>query len=238
MKTYKISDSGLDLLKRKSIIRSLPFFLIAIGVSILLTQYGPNADNQSTEGNEFIYPIMTLLLGAAIVMAYRRNGKLLESFEIAIDDEGIKRTQDKTPEIYLSKEDIQAAYALKEGGIKLQGKSKTSFILIPPLMEEKEELSQKIQAWMELEPLPESSLRQKLSRLLAIPFIGSMLLVFLADNKMLVGIAGAFFVGFAIWSMLEIRRSQHLDKRVKKAAWWMLLLIFSVLFVVISKISA
>ncbi|MEL6255457.1 MAG: hypothetical protein AAFR87_25860, partial [Bacteroidota bacterium] len=144
MKTYKISENGLDFLKRKSIIRSLPFFLIAMGLGIVLTQYGPNAENQSTEGNAIFYPIMTVVLGIGIVISFRRNGRLLESFEIGIEEEGIKRTQDKTPEVYLRKEDIQAAYTLKEGGIKLQGKSKRSFIMIPPLMEDKEELVQKI----------------------------------------------------------------------------------------------
>ena len=144
MKTYKISESGLDILKRKSIIRALPFFLLALGLSFILTQYGgPNAENRNTEGNEFIYPIMTLVLGAAIVVSYKRNGKILESFEIEIDEGGIRRAQDKTPEIYLDKEDIQGAYQLKDGGIKLQGKTNKDFIVIPAHMEEQEELREK-----------------------------------------------------------------------------------------------
>ena len=238
MKTYKISESGLDILKRKSIIRALPFFLLALGLSIVLSQYGPNAENRSTEGNEFIYPIMTLVLGAAIVVSYKRNGKILESFEIEIDEGGIRRTQDKTPEVYLDREDIQGAYQLKDGGIKLQGKTNKDFIVIPAHMEEQEELREKIQAWRELEALPEANALQKLSRFLAIPYIASMMGVFVLENKILVGIAGLVFIGFSVWTMREIQRSKHVDKRVKNASWWMIILILSVLGTVIMKISA
>ena len=163
---------------------------------------------------------------------------MLESFTIELDEDGVKRTQEKTPEMYLAKEDIQAVYKLKEGGLKLQGKAKTDFIFIPPHMEEQAELHQKIQEWKALEDLPESTVWEKLSRFIAIPFLGSMLVVFMVDNKLAVGIAGVVFVALSVWTFLEIRKSKHLDKRVKRASWWSILVILSVLFAVIMKISA
>jgi hypothetical protein len=78
---------------------------------------------------------------------------------------------------------------------------------------------------------------QKFSTLFSLLTLGLMATVYLAKNKVAVGVSGTALLALLGYSFLEVRRSRNIDGKTKKGMWWLLLVIASILAVMYVKLT-
>jgi len=67
--------------------------------------------------------------------------------------------------------------------------------------------------------------------------IGSMAGVYISLNKIIVAISGTVLTILMIWSFYKIQKSKNVEHRVKRLAWWSLIVLISIIYVVILKLT-
>jgi heme/copper-type cytochrome/quinol oxidase subunit 2 len=63
-----------------------------------------------------------------------------------------------------------------------------------------------------------------------------MAIVYVSDNKILVGVSALIVSGMLISSFIKIRKNKNIDNKTKRSSYYSLLVLVSVLIVTIMKI--
>ncbi|MES1225687.1 MAG: hypothetical protein ABUT20_59970 [Bacteroidota bacterium] len=236
MQEFKIKQEGLKEIQHLAIKKAVPLFIIVIAVVIAVNLF------QSKDKELDIYvllialPLAGLLIGFSFYRGLKRQRKLLESFTLTLTENMIMREQLNTPPIGIYLKEVTEITKHTNGTFMIRGTDKRDLICVPRQIEKYTQLEIELNR---IKPVRLKTSRSFLQRFYFLPgllFIGSMITVYIATNKVAVAIAGFIFVGLAVWVIVTVQRSKNVNSRAKRGMWWMLFLVASVIYIVITKL--
>jgi hypothetical protein len=110
-------------------------------------------------------------------------------------------------------------------------------ILVPPQVDNFEELERLLNQLKTIKERTTEPIPQKYRTAISLLTLALMAIVYIAKDKMLVGVSGTILVGFLSWSFYEARRNKNIDNKTKQAIWLVLLVIGSTIAVMIFKLK-
>jgi hypothetical protein len=236
MQSFKIQAAGLKSLKNKFLKRMASTLLIVMCICVGMTF--ANLGYQESAGiYQFAFiPFMLLVGGFSFYRGLQKQKALLESYELTISDNLIVREQLNTQDIAISIKDVQEIVKYKNGSIYIKGKDNQNPIIVPAQINNYEQLEITLQQIHPISIKAEGAFKQKIQVLLSFAAVGSMICVFVVNNKIVVGIAGTAFAILSIWGLVMIQRSKNVDRKTKNMMWISLLAILSTIGTAIMKL--
>ncbi|AEV96941.1 hypothetical protein A4D02_18775 [Niastella koreensis] len=234
MQTFKINTKGFT---KKFLKRSIPTVLLPI--IIWITIFNIQGGGAYVSITFYLIPIVfiTALCGFSIWRGIKRQRALLESYELTISDTLICREQLNTPDISILVSEVIEIAKHPKGGFTIKGSRKNGTIIIPVQIENYEQIEAILQ---QIHPiiLKKNAWKNMLRVLLPLAGLGLFLCVYLLNNKIIVGVAGTLLTGLMIWSLVLIQKNKNVDRKTKNRMWIMLLVLASIIWVTIMKLTA
>ncbi|MFN8360468.1 MAG: hypothetical protein U0264_11190 [Candidatus Kapaibacterium sp.] len=236
MNQFKLRHDSFNEIRKTILVRSIPIMLLAITAGFYMSTYSTNSKHNNFDILPIMIPFVLVLVGVSLWFSLKRQKVLFDSYRLTIDDTSITREQYNTPVISISKEDIQEIIKGKNGAFAIKGKSSLDVIGIPAQIEDYETLEKLLAETRYISPIARTSLLQKFSFLYPIIVIVLMVSIYVSDNKIIVGVCGALFIGTMTYSFFEIRRSKNIENRLKKGQWLSILVLIQFLAVILFKL--
>ncbi len=129
----------------------------------------------------------------------------------------MQREQYNAPSIRISLQDIQSITQHKGGGFTIKGKGKYDFIGISKYAEPYPQLEESLR---QIKPFTSFSsganLMVKFQIVLSLLVAAMGMVVFMVNNKWLVGICGTLLSVYFIWYLIEQKRNKNLENSIRK----------------------
>jgi len=233
MQVYRIRQGAFSEIRKESLRKALPLSLlaVAVGVSIGLR----DADSLETV-LPIAIPFVLCAVAFGMVKGLNRQKTILESYTLSVGNESITREQHNTPTIHLRFTDITHVAEGRKGGFIIRGQGSADTILVPRQIENYGELRETLQRITPPHQKPVFNPFEKYSVLITLLNVGLMVTVYLATDKLLVGVSGTLFLVLQGWSLSEINRNKNVDQKTKRSLWWSLLVLFSVVAIMAFKL--
>ncbi|GAO41764.1 hypothetical protein [Flavihumibacter petaseus] len=238
MQVFTIKQDGFKEVRKLLLFRAIPFMLIAAIVGIVIGTINTTTAPSDMNIWPVVVPFIILMLGWGMYRGVNRQKELFESYTLKITDNLVTREQLNTPTISIYFADIKEIVKHKNGGYTIRGKDARELIVIPVQIDNYSQLETSLQAIQQISTQHTVSFIQKYQGLTGLLTVGLMLCVYTVNNKIVVALAGTTFVSLMIWSLLEIRSNKNIDNKTKRSMWWILLVLFSVIAVMIMKLTA
>jgi hypothetical protein len=237
MEVFKIRQDGFKDIKKQMLIRSLPILIIAVVVGIVIVSI--NFKDKTADINVFpiVIPIVALSVGVGLYRGVDRQKVLYESYTLTISSNLVRREQFNTPTISLYTDEIQTITKTPNGSFIIKGKDAADLILVPAQMDNYAQLEAVLQSIQPLQIKDKDSFLQKYQSLAGLLAIGLMLCVYTVNNKVIVALTGTTLVAMLVWSFTKIISSKNVDSKTKSGAWWILLVLASIILVMIYKLT-
>ena len=203
-----------------------------IGISVYITKDDKNPLTIFT-------PTILIFLGVMIFGIFnsvRRQKSLFNSYKLTLSDSGIIREQHNTPKISILYSDINSINKNTNGSFIIKGRKSFDIIGIPSQVENYEQLENSLSKIRPVIYSSESSFKQKLTIPVSILTAILMATVYIATNKIIVGISGTLLSGFFIWSFVEIQRNKNIDKKTKRLSYVAIWVLIWIIIGTISKV--
>ncbi len=224
---FAVGPEGLRYFSK----RMVPYLAFMLGLIAALVfglqMVQGRASDQTTSG----WPIHALFLAILLFGGYRRYKRqmdLLRGYRLRIDDERITREQAHHVPIIIERSAVRLIKRGRNGSYAIFGQG-TAVIPVHSGMERQAELDAVLEALGPIELASKKNYALLLIVVGSIGLIACMGVVMASDNKWLVGLCGLIVSSVLIWSLIGTRRSPHVDERIKKRMWWVLLPLFGVL---------
>jgi len=233
---FKVKENGFDEIRKKMILQKAPIILIAIFAGLAISHF--NTNGQSTDVNilPFMIPIVIGSSFLGFIIAIKRQKKVFDSYELTIDEEKIIRRQNLTPDIEVSFSEVQKIIKNKNGTLTIKGVNSNNSIEVPSQIENLIELEAMLSKVTEITTHDKQSPQQKQTWVLALLTVALMMIVYLAKNKILVGVSGVVLTLGLTYSLIATQRSKHVDKITKAAIWLILFVLPSIIAVTYFKV--
>jgi hypothetical protein len=233
---FKIKENGFDDIKKKMILRTIPIALIAASGGLAISHF--NTSGQSSDVNvlPFVIPIIIGAMVFGILKGIKRQKNIFNSYELTIEDERIIRRQDLTSDIEIPFSEIREITKNRNGSLAIKGANSNNSIGVPSQIENLIELESELSKIVEITASDKQTFLQKYSWVLPLLTIGLMMTVYIAKNKVLVGVAGTLLTIGLIYSLVVTQKSKHLDKKTKRGMRLTLIVLFSVIAVTYFKV--
>lgn len=233
---FKIKENGFDEIKKKIILQTSLFALIAAGGGLAISHF--NTDAQSSDSNTFfiIIPIMLGVIAFGVVKGINRQKRIFNSYKLIVNEERIVRHQEMTSDIEIPLNKIIKITKHKNGGFAIRGAKSNDLIVIPSQVENIEELELRLSQIAKITYGNEKTITQRFPWATPIIVVGLMITVYMSENKILVGISGVLLSIGLIYSLVFTQRSNHVDEKTKKGLWLILIVIFSVISIMYFKL--
>jgi hypothetical protein len=223
-------------IKSQALIRVAPLMFVALAVGIIMSW--PNSKQKSDPAVIlFTIPVMAVAATIGLSRGLNRQKKLFESYTLRIFDNMIVREQLNTPKVSIFFNDISEITKNNKGAFVIKGKHSTDLIIIPFQMEDYQDLEAALNKIRPVTNQVNKTFLQRFGALIPLPVIGLMIVVYAATNKILVAICGSLLLGIMLWCIYEIRRSKNIDLKTKKAGWWLLFVLLSIVGMMIVKLT-
>ncbi len=235
---FSIREDGFKEIKKEILKKTLPTFILSSLIGIFLVFYN------STDTQNSIYAIVLPIIFLLAIIPFSLNRgiekqiKLLKTYKLIVEPEGIRREQDHTQTVFIKNTDISEIAKNANGGFVVKGRTKYEIITVPGQINNYQQLEQLL---AQLRPIMEHvkvPVIQKYGSILSIITIGLMVAVYVSETKMVVGICGAVSLLFLIYSFIEIRKNKQLDKKTRLTSWYVLLIILSISIAMYVKLTA
>jgi hypothetical protein len=236
MKQFKITPDGLRQIQKQLLFKIIPFMVIAIGVGIAMGSLNSKKETDSSV-LLFIIPFVACVVGFSLYRSVNRQISLLKSFTLTLTNNIVGREQLNTHIITVYHNDIREIVKNKNGSFTIKGKESTDIIYVPAQIENPTELEEELS---KIKPVGTKNTGQPLQKyqlLFPLFTLGLMLSVYMVTNKIVVAISGSLFVATMLWSLIYVQRSKNVDRKTKRNIWWVLVVLASVLWVMVMKLS-
>jgi len=240
MEQFKIRQNGFNEIRRGMLIKTVPILLLAAIVGIAISHF--NSSGQESEVNiyPFLIPIILLALGFGIYQGIKRQKEIFESYRLIFDNNSITREQCNTQTISISITDISEIRKNSNGSLIIKVNSTVDVIGIPSQIENIEKLEQLLSEIKCISNKDKKTFIKKHIRLFSIllPIItlGLMAVIYLREDKIIVGISGTLLLVIFAFSFFEIHKSKNIDNKTKRSSWWLILVATSIILILIYKI--
>ena len=223
----------------------IPAILVFISIAIIYSIADSNKPRRpirhSVDTTDQIFAIASFLLPLVIVSFlmsrfFSKLKKIYESYELQISDNLIAREQLNTPTVSIYKKDVQEIVKRKKGGFTVRGASAHDVIFIPKQIENPDELEMALEQIKPISNKSQKSNLQMIQAILSLASIGLMYCVALVDNKIIVGMAAALFLGITIWNFIQTQKSKNVQYRAKRFKWISLIFAIGLIYIAVQKI--
>jgi hypothetical protein len=242
MLTFRIKPGGYKEIRKKMLIWGIPSYLLMVTIVLTITfsidydrndQIKPDTYNTSTPYDWLTLALPILVVASAACFGFyralRRIKKAFESYELTISENLIAREQANTPTISIYLGEVEEIIKRRNKILMVRGKTVRDMILIPAQIENYEQLETALNEIKPITTKGKTTSWMQLQRLLGLVAVALMICVYTVDNKIIVGVAGALFTAFFIYSFIQIQKSKNVDYRTKRRRWFTLIVVLSVL---------
>ena len=218
--------------KGKRGIKAAPLMLIAIATGVYI-----GTRNAEYKDMPIILPLLILVIAFAVVIGIRRSNKLtresLSSYKIELLDNSIKKCQKNTPVIEIQKAEVVSIIEAVNQGITITTNNSANNIYIPASVEGYSELKESLSEWMDI-TVKEKNNGQLFGIVASVGTLIALAVVMLCEYSYIVIPVGIVMILGSIWGVVMIQRNPHLDSRIKKGSYIIILPIITVLSKVLS----
>jgi len=215
MEQFKIRQGGFNELRKQMLAKKIPLVVIAVAVGLAIFQFSANNQNSNVNVWPYIIPMALLSVGFGLYRGMNRQRKLFESYTLSISDDSIVREQTNTPTIKIAFSDVNEIIKNSNGSFTIKGRTALDVIGIPAQIDNYEHLETTLNFIRPLNVFTKQAASQKLTLPITLATAALMATVYLATNKILVGISGILLTGILIYSFIQIQRSKNIDKKNK-----------------------
>jgi hypothetical protein len=236
MKSYKLDPLRFKEFRTRYILRLFPIFLLAIigGFTIILFT------NQDIELLTFGITTIIAITVIAFVLSsnLRIQARLWNQYELTIESDSVSQFQGSSNEINLLKEDIKEINLLSNGDIVIKTDKNNKSITISAFIQNRDEVLIELEKLGEINKIETKDLRNWfLIFLLPSLTIAAMITFHVTNILDLMIISGISLIAMFLWSFIEIRLKQNLDKKIKKYSYFMFIAIAIILFEMLEKLG-
>lgn len=185
----------------------------------------------------YIVGIFPVIYGFGIYRGLKKQKRFLMNYSVTIAGNEITREQMNTPPLTISFMEIKEIIKSEKGNFTIRGASKKDIILIPHWIEDHAELEQQLQALAPITVRAKDPWHLKYRWALGIMVLGIAATLYLADNKILVGISGTILTGLIIWAIYEILTSRNVPVNAKRRIWVYFIVLASIIYVTYLKLT-
>lgn len=233
---FAIQENGFNQIRKKILRNSILFGSIAIFAGLFISIYNSYGQESQVNTVLLVAPIIIAAFCYGIFKAIRNQKELFSSFRLLIDADKITREQALTPTISIPISEIREIIKSAKGGFIIKGKSTQDIIIVPPQIDNPEKLESRLSSLIDLTFKGNKSFAQKYPWLFPPLMIILMIVVYVSNNKILVGISGTILTFGLIYSLVVTQRSKHVDKRTKTSMWLVLVALFSIIAITLAKL--
>lgn len=227
MKEYKMPPKQIGLEQRKAWIKAAPLMLIAIVTGVYI-----GTRNAEYKDMPIILPLLILVIAFAAVIGIRRSNKLtresLSSYKIELLDNSIKKYQKNTPVIEIQKAEVVSIIEAVNQGITITTNNSANNIYIPASVEGYSELKESLSEWMDI-TVKEKNNSQLINIVSSVGTLIALAVVLLCERLYIVIPVGIIMILGFLWTLVMIQKNPHLDTRVKKSSFILILPIAMIL---------
>jgi hypothetical protein len=236
MKSYKLDPLRFKEFRTRYILRLFPIFLLAIigGFTIILFT------NQDIELLTFGITTIIAITVIAFVLSsnLRIQARLWNLYELTIESDSVSQFQGSSNEIILFKEDIKEINLLSNGDIVIKTDKNNKSITISAFIRNRDEVLIELEKLGEINKIETKNLRNWLLIFLLSSLTITAMIIFHVTNILdLMIISGISIIAIFLWSFIEIRLNQNLDKKIKKYSYLMFIVIAKILFEMLEKLG-
>jgi hypothetical protein len=229
MDSFTTRPDSFKEVRRMILRRTIPFTVVFILIMIVV---------------DIVYLDPTGWIDTAIVVAcvtammtgfgFKTQKRMFESFRLTITEDQLIREQLYTPQIAISKSDVQQIVKGKDGSFAIISDSKLNAILVPAQIDRHEELEQTLSQIKPILVKPSSwpQYVQVPLLLAGMAILGCGLLF--EDNFIFTG-AALGMCAFLVYSFILTQRSRNIDVRLKRLSYAVFLPVLSILAVTVMK---
>jgi len=240
MQQFRIRSDSFNETNRKALVKLILLFcIIAVGVSTV--QF---VNNEDTINNIYVLSITVIIVVALFfgVLVYmipkirKKNDELLGSYVLTFDGFHITREMRGFPFISISKDDVVEIVKSGDGSFVIKGKTDHDLIGVPCQIEEYDTVERLLSETKPISVKPGKSFKELLHWAMIPLIVITMLLVYGAENKIIVLISGSLFLIISAYNVYQTKTSKNIPSLSKKSLWIFGMVIISVMGVMYIKL--
>jgi len=226
MQTFTLDPNGFKEVWRKTLRFTVPLMLLAFSFPWVIAALG---DRPSPgESTPILIALFVAVFAFSLFRSMKRQKQLWETYELTVDGDTISRKQDNTPIITLNRSEIVEIIENAEGHLQIKTAARTNFITVPSSIREREALIKLLASFGTINKQSRKSVNL-LAFLIPVVFVFLMVVLYTATDKKIILASGTLLSLGLIWSFIEMQRSKHLDKRIKRASYFIFLVLYSII---------
>ena len=235
---FKLNPEGYPAVHKKFIVRIILLMLIvwgAVSFSIL-------KDDYKNGGGTAVW----FMLGLALFYVYlvfriaKKRKKLYDSYALVIDDINITRKQEGFKDVQISIGEVSIIEKNASNRLIIRGKSNVPFerIVIPSQVADYDRVEEILAGIKPLTVNTKPNYMEKYGMMIIVIFAAPILGVYVADNKIVVGICAVLAVTLLVYNIFYMLKYKNAVKSWKRALWIYPLIVISILVVTYFKLIA
>lgn len=217
MPVYKNSPDGFTMVRKRTITKIVPLFVIAGAAGLFITWFNSAPDQP------ILYPILFTMCVLVCVSVFtmrnvlKQQETIYHNFELTIENDHITSyANGKTTTVYFNQ--IVKITEDSYGNLVVKGDKKLN-IGVPALLVNYTEIRALLAS---KQTISRDSWIQRFQIPLTLGVIACMVAVYISTNKIIVGACGIVVVGTMCWGFYTIRTSPQIDAQTKRKSWWVL----------------
>lgn len=222
MKTYKLSPEGFKKVMRSALMRQSLFIIFALIGGSYISFANHQISRIVILSIIFSVFITTIVMVAASFNALKNEKKKWLSYELIVSHNSIVCKQDRLPDVEIAREYIVGVEEIEGKGLTIRTNDKHNFIFVPDSLIGYNEVKDIISEWVEIKPLKGQFDTIK-PIILSILSVLALTVVLVLENKFIVIPVGVIFTIGMVWSIIEMRKSKHIEDKHKRQAFLVLI---------------
>lgn len=237
MPQFNIRENGFNEIKKKLWLRTFIIMTAAVTTGIVISLV--NSGQQKNEVNVLpvVIPFMAAFIGYRMWAATKKLKQVFDSYRLTVEDGLITREQPGLAALSISVIGIREIIKNKDGGFVIKGLNATDIIYVPAQIEQAAILESLLNSLHPVTIKTTTPFLQKYIYLFIFAILALMLGVYTSMNKIIVAVSGTSLIAVLGYFIYEIQRGKNYDKKVKRSAWWMLLVLLSAIGVMLVKLT-
>ncbi|MBI1182986.1 hypothetical protein GC194_01850 [bacterium] len=233
MNTYKLIPDAFLAISKKIKINSISInFIALLGAAALLFF--------KSESDETTLTVLPLALIPGSIIFWFRLPKIINqqkekwmSYELHINEDTITRKQRGLPDVNIMKSELHSIETSPNGNLLLKTARKNHFIIIPAGIANRQEMMADLKNFTDLEPSLKKNNPFIIAVAVAVVVVILLTLLFTSSSLTMSLTLSLLITGILIWSFIKIQLSNEIDKKTKKKAYIVFMLIVAIFFKVI-----
>jgi len=226
-KEFRINKDRFDEVKKETILRTIPTFVALTAVIFLTNMLNSGDLTRNLDVLFIVLPFILVVMSIGTFWGLRKQKASLESYRIHVGRESVERILLNTPALTIAREDIKSIIKSSSGSIMIKGISKKDIIYVPPQINDFDKL---LAALSELQVITykDETGFEKNKSILTFGALGLMAVLYISQNKLLVGITGTMLLLILSYSLYEIMNNKSVSRKTKKSMWMTLFVFIAI----------